>query len=250
MSTTARTPRRAQPRPDLSPYLVHLTRPGHGATARDKLISIVSGGVIEARTPYGIAVAHLDYMGWTDPALKECQKVVCFSETPLANIDGLLNPGIWRRYNFQPYGVVFPRSRMIHIGANMVQYLNQYRGNGFEWRVRAYNEMINAAVLGADGEPDVDQWNESPVAKVTPLIESIGEWPTEYGGTKTKEFSFEREWRVVGDFSFHLVHAHGLIVPSGEASAVRAKLEGVGVDGDYLDLLTFVEVGDSATAVA
>jgi hypothetical protein len=251
MSDTARTPRKAVPRSDLSPYLVHLTRPGVGVTARQNLVSIVKNGVIEARTPYGIAVTHLDYMGWADRAFKENQKVVCFSETPLANIAGLLNPGIWRRYNFQPYGVVFTRSHLLHVGANMVQYLNQYRGDGFKWSVHYYNDLIDEAVLGADGKPDLEKWNGSPIAKVTPFIESIGEWPTEYGGTKTKEFSFEREWRFAGDFRFYMHQLHGLVVPAGEVTAVQADLVAAGVRETHMERFAFVEVdGAAGSAVA
>lgn len=67
-------------RPDISSHLVHLTRHFQGSEPRDNLVSICSTRCIEARTPYGVAVKHLDYIGVTDTAFKESQKVACFSE--------------------------------------------------------------------------------------------------------------------------------------------------------------------------
>lgn len=45
-------------RGDLSTFLVHLTRAGMGFTARQNLLSIIAEGVIEARTPLGMAREH------------------------------------------------------------------------------------------------------------------------------------------------------------------------------------------------
>ncbi len=50
-------------------------------------------------------------------------------------------------------------------------------------------------------------------------------WPTPYGGWKTKDFSFEREWRHVGDFHFAGTDVAAIITPPEDQDAIRAELE-------------------------
>src|SRR5687768_9288452 len=120
-------------RPDLSPYLVHLTRDYSGA-ARENLISIINDRKIEARNPYGIAVAHLRGTGCVGADFTDSQRVACFSETPVDFLPHHIDPGKWRKYHFRPYGLSFSRDYMLGKGANWVWYINQFTGDGsFEW---------------------------------------------------------------------------------------------------------------------
>lgn len=90
-------------RPDFSPHIVHLTRDYLPRTslrrtsARDNIFSILADRRIEARTAYGIAVRHLEAIGCDDRAFMDSQKVACFSETPMAHLSHLIDPGQWRR---------------------------------------------------------------------------------------------------------------------------------------------------------
>jgi hypothetical protein len=220
-------------RPDLSPYVVHLTRnypvggppPSFKVTpARDNLINILTTQIIEARNPYGIAVARLNKIGCWGPDFMNSQRVACFSETPLEHLDHHIQPGSWRRYQFQPYGVAFTREDLLHVGGSPVGYVNQFPGNGFKWKVHDWNALIDAAAL-IDGKPDPIKWQSSAVAQLTPFQESMGAWYNKYSaGQKAKDFSWEREWRFHGNFSFHLTQVEAVIVPVGQVDIFRSDL--------------------------
>lgn len=233
-------------RPDLSPYLVHLSRNCFGATARDNVISILKDGVLEARSPFGAAKAHFRSKGWCDSAFMESQRVVCFSETPISQIDGLVDPGIERQYEFQPYGVIFTRDYLLTRGVSPVGYLNQYPGDlSFEWPIRHYNRLMDAAVLGDDGVPNAERWNNSPIAHVVPYLESIGEW-----NTIKKDFSFEREWRHIGDLEFALQDVFGVVVREGDKTALWRDLRAAGIPTDELIRFEWVAASPPTSAAA
>jgi hypothetical protein len=205
-------------RKDLSPYIVHLTRDLPGADAPTNLISILASRRIEARTAYGIAMRHIEPMGLATPEVQQCQKVVCFSETPPDDLHGLIDPGMWRQYHFKPYGVAFERAYVLGHGGNAVWYVNSYI-NDREWLAKSINALIDAAAKGADSKAAQDAFIASPTAQLTPFIEVIGQW-----GPKKKDFSFEREWRHLGDFSFNTSDIAAVITPPGEQGTIRGML--------------------------
>lgn len=212
-------------RPDLSPYLVHLTRDlSDGSSARDNLVSILNDRCIEARNPHGLAVPHLPHIGIDDPQFLECQRVVCFSETPLEHLSGLVDPGIWRKYHFRGYGLAFEKQQLVDRGANPVWYLNGFRGNGFRWLSKSVNALIDDQLRDENSNLAPNRFEESEIARLTPYIEVMGEWPTGYGGTLKKDFSFEREWRIKGDFRFEEDSVAAIIVPPGKADSVLKRL--------------------------
>ena len=192
-------------RPDLSDHIVHLTRNGP-KPARDNLVSILADQCIEARNPYGIAVAHLKKIACGKSEFLDCQKVTCFSEVPLDYLPGLLDPGVTRNITLQPYGVVFDRSYLIDRGACQVWYANTYPGNKkFKWSANNVNSLIDEAAIYEEGNPDPERWENSAIAQLTPFWETIGQWwKASYFGKEpflmTKDFAFEREWRYRGSF--------------------------------------------------
>ena len=135
-------------RRDFSKYLVHLTRDLPESGARENLLSIFSSCTIEARSPFGVAIKRLERAGCDTESALASQCVCCFSETPLEDLGGLVDPGVWRQFGFQPYGVVFERDFMLGKGANPVWYLNSYSGPGisFDWLARDVNRLIDAAI--------------------------------------------------------------------------------------------------------
>lgn len=228
-------------RADLSPVIVHLTKNGYGADARTNLIEILSECRLEARSAFGVGEVKLRRLGLDDEFV-ECQRVVGFTETPLDQLPSHLDPGVWRTYEFKPYGVAFPRRYMLDKGANQVWYLNSYPG-GFRWRVLDVNELIEEAVANDDGEPDPSAWENSYIARLTPFMEVVGEWEKSWG-TKRKDFAFEREWRYQGDFEFSFTDLSAIIVPPGESEAVGNELEDRGIPRGWIDSTSFLELDE------
>lgn len=213
----------------MSAYLVHLTRNYEGSDARTNLLNIIAERTVEARNPFGIALHRLTKHKCNVADALATQKVACFSETPLEDLSGLIDPGVWRKYQFRPYELVWKREYMLLAGANPVWYTNSYSapGKDFPWLAHSINDLIREVCVNPDtGDPSPDRFTASEIAKLTPLIETMGSWPS-YLGTgrrKTKDFSFEREWRHVGHFRFSLKKVQAIITPEDDEEAFRAEL--------------------------
>jgi hypothetical protein len=67
-------------------------------------------------------------------------------------------------------------------------------GQWRDWHIKAaLNELVEAAR---------DAFPASPIARLAPLIEGMGSWPNPgNGGVRMREFSWEREWRHIGDLA-------------------------------------------------
>jgi hypothetical protein len=181
-----------QHRTDLSTFVVHLTRDWEGRTARENLASIVEERTLRAGAPKGWAT-------WTGFELDEdalaSQRVVCFSETPLEHVHALFANIEGRSINFAPYGLAFPKMVARWMGINPVWYIDLSRAPG-EWRDWPIKEALNTLVRDAAANFD-----KHPVSRLAPFIEGMGSWPNGNGGTRLREFSWEREWRHVGDLN-------------------------------------------------
>ena len=216
-------------RRDFSKHLVHLTRDLPDSNARENLLSILSSCTIEARSPLGVAIARLKLAGCDTESARASQLVCCFSETPLEDLGGLIDPGVWRQFGFQPYGVVFERDFMLGRGANPVWYLNSYSGRGisFEWLVRDVNKLIDAVISSSSATADAKAaaFQASAMCRLAPMIETMGRWRTPLGGTKIKDFSFEREWRHAGDFHFAPSDVTAILTPQEDREDFLAELE-------------------------
>jgi hypothetical protein len=233
-------------RSDLSPYLVHLTRDYEGTSARSNLLSILASKTIEARNPYGVAIARLRRTGRDGEEFMRTQRVVCFSETPPHALRGLIDPGKWRRYKFRPYGLAFAREQMLNYGTNPVWYLNGYPGLGFKWLAHDVNALIDAAATGPDGSPTPDTFAESSIARLTPFMEVMGAWRTEVGAVKEKDFTFEREWRLSRSFNFSWSLIEFLILPPGQTESFRRELTETGEDSNRAENVRVRELADDA----
>lgn len=191
----------------------------------------MSGCTIEARSPFGVAIARLKRAGCDTESALASQSVCCFSETPLEDLGGLIDPGVWRQFGFQPYGVVSERDFMLVKGANPVWYLNSYSGPGihFDWLVNDMNRLIDAVLSSPSATADAKAaaFLESPTCRLAPMIEVMGRW-----GTKTKDFSFEREWRHAGDFHFNPGDVTAILTPREDRDGFLAELEEA-VPGSY-----------------
>jgi hypothetical protein len=180
-------------RRDLSSFLVHLTRDLPAAGARDNLVSILRRGRIEARTPFGYAKT----IATRKPSLAVSQSVVCFSEAPLSEVARLAGPMPGRQYPLAEYGVAFKKSVARARGVNPVWYFEI--GSAVD---TALQNLFNQAVV-----------SESPMLQpmwsLFPFMEGTGRL---HSG-RMKEFSWEREWRHVGDFEFERQELALVIAP-------------------------------------
>lgn len=181
-------------RNDLSTFLVHFTRNGPGYDALTALWWILSTGQIEARTPYGLAASH------PDPAIRESQQVVCFTETPLEHSWTMLQELTERRaMTFAPCGIAFTKTYARRQECNPVWYANHTPG--YNWPTHALN-----AAVAAETRPPTDR---NSIFRVTPFMEQMGTWPA-----GRKEFWWEREWRRVGHFKFTAHHVVAVLAPA------------------------------------
>jgi hypothetical protein len=196
-------------RSDLSTFVVHLTRKSSAGTptAKENLEGILTAGTIEARTP----------MGWTgvgkgklSAASLAAMKVVCFSETPLEHIYSLFQNIRGRAVKLSDYGLAFTRETARSRGVNPVWYVDMTPGR--TWTLPpALDELRQEATLAPGG------FESHPASKILPFIEAMGTWT----GSR-KEFSWEREWRHVGDFKFSSLDVALVLCPETEIDEFEA----------------------------
>jgi hypothetical protein len=179
-------------RTDLSTFVVHLTRDSETGTARDNLVSIIEERRLRAGDSKGWAT--WDGFGLNEDALAT-QRVVCFSETPLEHVHSLFAEIDGRALQFRSFGVAFPKMVARWMEVNPVWYVDLSRAPGM-WRDWPIKDALNALVVAAR---DGNDFGAHPVARLTPFIEGMGSFPNGNGGVRQREFSWEREWRHVGD---------------------------------------------------
>lgn len=171
-------------RTDLGTFLVHLTRGTLVAVARQNLRQILSDGQIEARSSFGPAVRKLEAAHLPT----DSQRCVCFTETPLEHTHLLLEDIVARDIRLAPYGIAIPKKLGRSKGVNPVWY--QDITPGHRWLTQPVDALIEAAI--AD-----HSFAGSPIEEIAPFIEQMG---TQRGGYR-KEFWWEREWRMRGNFA-------------------------------------------------
>lgn len=171
---------------DMSEYVVHLTE-------REPMREILNQRVWKPGGPMGTARNLRE--------LADSQDVVCLSEIPLDRLDRLME----RHGHF---GLGFRKRFVRSKGGAPVWYLN--RDTPMQG---TFQTVINEAMQGG-----VDPSNT--IWKLTPFIENPGS-----GDWRRYEFDWEREWRVVGDFTFGNANIRFLIAPESAHVSVAADWE-------------------------
>lgn len=200
-------------RTDLSTFLVHLTRSNNGTEPIDGLIGILRDQKIKAESPFGMAVKKLERKSIST----DTQKTVCFTETPLENVNLLTEVIDGRECQFRPYGIAITRKQARQIGANPIWYLDITPNHS--WLTEPLNKLIDDAIEAGD-------FSNQPISKITPFLEQMGTYDGGQGIIKRrykKEFWWEREWRHVGDF--HLPARYIVLCPSAEIKRVKYEIE-------------------------
>ncbi len=161
---------------DMSEYLIHM------AKTPEDLASILTHGVIEARTPFGVGG------GYTQ--VRDKHKVVCLTEMPVAELSRMTSRG-------RSFGVAFKRDLLRErAGAQPVWYLDHDSAPHRAIETR----MTELATSG--------RW-EDPFWEITPYVDTVEDG--------RRDWRWEREWRVQGDFRFDLYEVALVIVLGGKS---------------------------------
>ena len=168
-------------REDYSRFVVHFTRNDKqdftkGSCARDNFTSIIKDMEIKA---YKAHCLHGKQIKKLPEARQESFFVACFTEVPLNQLHLLIQPVQGRRVQLEPYGLVFTKQFLIEQGAQPAIYINSY-GQNLYLR-SAVNRLYEIAIQSNSTD---DTW------RLLPFINAMHE---------NYDFTWEREWRVLGD---------------------------------------------------
>ncbi|WP_176474697.1 hypothetical protein [Pseudoalteromonas sp. HM-SA03] len=125
------------------------------------------------------------------PQLKNAFKTVCFTETPLDQINKLAVEDFPRRIRLQPYGLVFWRENMIEVGTNPAIYLNAEGTTLREYLLSEFDRQFK----GVDALHKLRR-NEQYYKEIVHYYSLVNIMHEKH------DFSWEREWRHSGDFKF------------------------------------------------
>ncbi|EIJ41946.1 Protein of unknown function (DUF2743) [Beggiatoa alba B18LD] len=193
-------------REDLSQFIIHLTRDTGNKSARENLISILGTKTILACNPHSMFSPLIDRLNYTE---KQQLNVACFTEIPLHQLHLLVREIQGRQIKLKPYGLVFKKEFILQKGGHPVLYINSYFGN------LTVNEAMKRLFLPFFREKSYRFTEE--VRAIMPFLSIMNE---QY------DFSWEREWRVLGNFEFEHKDIAALVLPStGEEHIKQAASE-------------------------
>jgi len=168
-------------KPDLSPFLIHMT-------GKNSLIHILKG----ENSPEEITVeANSGYLKSVIPSFDEQagyynSEVVCFTEAPIFALDFFRYRSFRRWENDQRFGIGFSKADLIkHRNVRPVVYLDDETNSNL---LSLCNNILNdnLSIVNSDGEViDYKPTFESVKPLLFPMLEN----------TKLQGFMWEREWR-------------------------------------------------------
>ena len=131
--------------------------------------------------------------------------VVCFTETPIHQINILLDKAIKKNFKPEPYGLVFTKEYIRKKGGNPVFYVTKKIAHPL-WQY-----LYEPYVEGKAQAPD-------DICKLLALVTVCQE---------RNDFHWEREWRVIGDLEFDLKDIYCGLCPEDEISHFTDKYSSV-----------------------
>jgi len=184
---------------DFSPLLVHFTKDDEYFCAKDVLDVILSEKILKAFNHYCLFSPNLKET--QNISLQDKFKVVCFTETPIDQIDVLLMEVSGRNFNPKPYGLVFKKEYIRRQGGNPVFYTTKKIAKPF-WQL--YRLLSDKEKEQSSGE----------VCKLLALVTLCDQ---------TMDFHWEREWRIVGDLQFKLNDIYCGLCPEENIAYFESK---------------------------
>ncbi len=180
-------------RNDLSPFLVHLTREYDGRSPGQNLNRILSSRKLKyGNEPMSVARYRYPFGEISLAEMKLYFKAVSFTETPLSEIDSLLEIEN-RAVNFSPHGLIFLKERCMSKGVAPVFYINNTSGDK-DKVVESLCRLTRRDPLAARG--------------ILPYVSFFGRKLRPYNRSRKSgemDFTWEREWRYAspsGCFEF------------------------------------------------
>jgi hypothetical protein len=198
-------------REDVSRFVVHLTRddrgdfPG-GQKARDNFLSILDAKEIRAYLPHCV---HRQKILKLSDGRQENFKVACFTEVPLSQIRYLVGTIPGRQIELSSYGFVFNKKFLIEKGAQPALYINSYGPN---------THLREAVDLVYDLA--VKKKFSGRIWRLLPFVSAMHE---------KYDFTWEREWRVLGSLVFKLTDLVCVILPPVGNEDIRERLAKSGI---------------------
>ena len=183
---------------DFSPLLVHLTKDDDANMmyAKDALDMILDQKTLKAFNHFCLFDSDLEKL--RDVSLREKFKVVCFTETPIDQINVLLTEVSGRNFKPKPYGLVFKKEYIRQQKGNPVFYVS---GNLFDSLWQLYNDAKERSFSLNDN-------------RVLALVNRCDE---------IVDFHWEREWRIIGDLKFRLDDIYCGLCPKEEIPNFESK---------------------------
>lgn len=200
-------------RSDISRFLVHLTRKTKGVGAEDNLLNMLKTKKIEARNHHCLFSPKINKMTLT-PKLKSSFKTVCFTETPLDQIDKLAAEDFPRKIRLQSYGLAFWRDNMIESGANPAIYLNDVRTSLRDYLLSEFERQFKGVKALRRLRQKEEYYRE--IVHYYSLVNIMRE---------NHDFSWEREWRHSGSFKFKYSDVVAVVAKDPEHFLKRCESE-------------------------
>lgn len=198
-------------KPDMSPYLVHMT-------GKDAIASILRGEGSESPIAPGTgflkAVAP-DYEGIKVPDIFRCP-VVCFTESPTFALDFFRYRSFRRWQDDQRFGLGFNKASLAERGIRPVVYMDAV----LRAHLRSIHGLCHAADWEISGDLRVNSGLRDLIEGLVPLVFPLLEDHSAQG------FMWEREWRA--PFREGLLFSHDdieiICCPSDEEREIREQL--------------------------
>ena len=193
-------------RTDLSRFVIHLTRDDtedfdEGQSARENFKGIVSDRKVVAFRPHCLHAKRIP------KAVRQQYSVCCFTEVPLTELHLLTRPIQGRDVRLSDYGFVFSREFLVSKGAQPAIYINSYGGE--TWTREAADTIYEMAKR--------KRFRGGKLRRLLPYLNAMHE---------RYDFTWEREWRVVGDLAFAPADVVCVILPEdGEEELKRVFLK-------------------------
>ena len=178
-------------REDISRFLVHLTRDYDSSTARDNLINILKTKTIYARNAHCLFTHNIKNMGFS-VALKKKFKTVCFTETPLTQINILASEIEGRKIQLKPFGLIFRKDDLFSRGSSPAVYINAKGTSIDKFLMDEFNNIFKK-VTTLEKLKKLEVKHYETIVHYYSLINVVKD---------KHDFMWEREWRHHGDFKF------------------------------------------------
>ncbi|HIF9115499.1 TPA: abortive infection system antitoxin AbiGi family protein [Photobacterium damselae] len=195
-------------RKDIHNHIVHLTK-NTSISAEENIVNILVGKKIEARKSHSLFSYHVKNFNGKCSDIGKFRGIcnrkfrsVCFTETPISDIKFLTTKRPKNtNVKLTNYGIVFNRRYVIKQGGNPAIYCNGYHRNSLS---EALKQKFTTE-LEKIAKQSQKHWE-------TQLSEFASFWGLFNTMKSNYDYSWEREWRHMSDFSFQIEDVGGILV--------------------------------------